>query len=153
MKKFSFKYSPLAWVLLVAVVALSFLGIVWNVFNLKEYWWAGPVKIATYFIIIAITLALLVVGVSVMVYGCYTIKGDTLSCNFGVVKTTYDIKDVVSIAHFKKSDKLVVYFKDAKYTVIVIDSKLYDEFIAALRQVNPSIAYESRIDGEDTPAS
>ncbi len=87
-----------------------------------------------------------------MLYGCYTVKGSTLYCNFGVVKTSYDIKDVVCITHFKKSDKLVVYFKDAKYTVIVIDNKLYDDFIATLREINPSIAYDTRIDGEDTPA-
>ena len=62
-----------------------------------------------------------------------------------------DINDVVQITHFKKSDKLVLYFKDAKYTVVIISPEKYEDFIFALREENRQIIYDSRTDGEDEP--
>ena len=53
--------------------------------------------------------------------------------------------------HFKKSDKLVIYFKDDSFTVIVISPEDYSDFVVALREVNPQIYYGVKIDGEDTP--
>lgn len=151
MKKFTFKYSIAVWVLLALVLALSIVGIVWNVFNVIEYAWAGALKITVYALIVAITTFLAVFVVSIMVYGRYEIKNGALYTCFGFVKSKELIDDIVQITHFKKSDKLVVYFSDDKYTVIVISPREYERFVLALRECNQKIIYSTQIDGEDTP--
>ncbi|MBQ3219956.1 MAG: hypothetical protein IJB32_05130 [Clostridia bacterium] len=151
MKKFRFKYSNTVWILLAVVLALSIAGLIWNVFNLTEYLWAGAFKITVYALIIALTAFLVVFVISIMVYGQYEIKNACLYTYFGFVKSKEEISNIIQITHFKKSDKLVVYFSDEKYTVIVISNTEYERFILALREVNPKIIYNTQIDGEDTP--
>ncbi len=151
MKKFRFKYSTSVWLLLALVVVLSVAGMVWNIFNIKEYMWAGAFKVSIYAIIVAITACLAIFSISVMACGFYVIKGEYLYTRFGIVASKIKINDVTQIVHFKKSDKLVVYYGEDKYTVIVISPLEYDEFIKAMRGVNTKIAYGTKIDGEDTP--
>lgn len=151
MKKFRFKYSPIAWILLFAVLIISLGGLIWNVFSLIEYLWAGAIKIIGNAFIILFNLALVVLDVGVIAFGFYVVKDKKLICYFGLIKTEYDLEDVVAVTHFKKSDKLVVYFNDKKYTVIVISPDSYDDFIGAIRTENPQIIYDTKIDGEDTP--
>lgn len=151
MKSFKFKYTPMVWVLLAIVLLLSIAGLCWNVFNLVNYLWAGTFKIVTYSLLIALTGALCVLVVSVIIYGRYKIKNGALYTYFGIFHNKTDINEIVEITHFKKSDKLVVYFSDQKYSVIVIDSKEYDEFVLAVRSVNSHVIFDTRIDGEDLP--
>ena len=149
MNKFRFKYSPLVWVLLVVVLLLALSGLVWNVFNLITYLDFGTTKLIINLLLVVLNALFLLFVLSVIVYGRYLIKNDKLVCCLGVIRTTYKIKDVTEITHFKKSDKLVVYFTDASYTVIVISPTKYDDFILALRSKNRRITFDSRIDGED----
>lgn len=149
MKKFTFKYTATVWALLTIVLVLSLIGLIWNVFNFISFIDAGAFKITIYLLISVLTAILLVIVLSVMIYGRYVIKDGNLYSYFGIIKSKTPISDVVEITHFKKSDKLVVYFKDAKYTVIVIAPELYDQFVLSLREHNKSIIFDAKIDGED----
>ena len=150
MKKFRFNYAPSVWVLLVAVLILSIGGLVWNIFNLVElYSFNNTLKIVSYSLIAFITLCLTVFVLSVIFYGNYVIKGEYLYTYFGFFRAKYSINDIVCISLFKKSNKLVVYFKEQTYTVIVIDESLYDDFVLSIRKINPKIIYDTKIDGED----
>lgn len=153
MKSFKFRYSKVVWVLLSVVLILSVLGIVWNVFNLITFINDGAIKTVAYSLIILLTTFLLVFVISVMAFGRYVIKSESkeLIQYFGFLKSKILISDIVAITHFKKSNKLVAYFKDAKYTVIVISPAEYDDFILSIRKINPSILFDARIDGEDLP--
>lgn len=151
MKKFRFKYSPLVWVLLAVVLALAVAGLVWNVLNLISCLPLGATKLTINVLLVVINALFLAFVVSVMVYGKYVVKEDKIVCYLGIVRSTYKIKDVVEITHFKKSDKLVVYFDNSNYTVIVIKPTLYDKFILAVRDKNKRIVYDTKIDGEELP--
>lgn len=151
MRKFRFKYPTVVWVLLAIVFALSIAGLVWNIYNFMSFVNTDTIKTALYSIIILLNAFLVILTVSVAVYGIYVIKGDILYSYFGLVQSKFDINDITEITHFKKSDKLVVYFSDAKYTVIVIDKTDYDDFVVALREVNRKIIFDKKIEGEDTP--
>lgn len=151
MKSFRFKYTPTVLTLLVLVLLISVVGVCWNVFNLIEYSWAGTIKIVTYTLLVITTGALCVLVASLIIYGKYVIKNGFLYTCFGIFSNKTDIKEIVQITHFKKSDKLVVYFIDKKYTVIIISPDRYEDFVLAVRKVNPSVIYDAKIDGEDTP--
>ncbi len=151
MKSFKFRYSIAVWVLLGLLIALATAGLIWNIYNIIAFWGNDWLKVATFTAICALALVLIVFGVSVAVYGRYVVKGGTLISYFGLLKTKYDIEDIVEITHFKKSNKLVTYFTDQTFTVIVIDQSEYTDFVMAIREVNPKITYDTQIDGEDTP--
>ena len=150
MKKFRFKYAPSVWILLSLVLLLSVAGLIWNIFNLTSYLsLSHTFKIVSSAIISIICLFLTAFVLSVLFYGNYIIKGDYLYTCFGFFKAKYKIKDIVCISLFKKSNKLVVYFLEQSYTVIVIDENLYDDFVLSLRKINQQIIYDTKIDGED----
>lgn len=153
MKKFRFKYSTTIWLLLAVVVVLSVAGVAWNIFNIKEYLWAGTLKITVYAVIVAVTGFIAILAISVMAYGFYVVKGENLYVCFGIIRSRMKISEITQISHFKKSDKLVVYFTDQKYTVIVISPAEYDLFIKTIREINNKVIYSAEIDGEDTPNS
>ncbi len=149
MKKFKFRYSSLIWILLTLVLVFCIIGLAWNIFNLTQYVWAGTVKILSYSLIIAMTAFLIIFVLSIMFYGNYVIKKGYLFTYFGLIYSKTKISEIVQITHFKKSDKLVAYFADQKYSVIVISPSAYDEFVLELRKENPAIYYSNKIDGED----
>ena len=151
MKKFRFCYSATVWLLLNLVAILSLIGIAWNIFNLSLALKIGGFKVISYSIIIALSTALFIFVLSIMFYGRYVIKNERVYSYFGFVYSSVKIKDITEITHFKKSDKLVAYFQNGEYTVIVISPQFYSEFVLSLRQENKSIIYSAKIDGEETP--
>ena len=75
------------------------------------------------------------------VYGRYVIKDDYLYCRFGFFYTKTEITEIFQLTEFKALNKLVMYFKDEKYSVAVISDKYYNEFYETLKSVNPDIIY------------
>lgn len=151
MKKFRFNYSALIWTLIALVVLLSAGGLCFNVINVISYWGQSSFKTIVYVLIVILNAALTALALSVMLMSKYVIKDGKLHSYFGFIRTQVKIDDIVQITHFKKSDKLVIYYKDAKYTVILLSPKLYESFILSLREENRKILYDARTDGENTP--
>ncbi len=151
MKKFRFKFSPLVWVLITLVILLSLSGVAWNIYNVIYFADVNPEKIVTTAIILALNLAITIYALSLIFYSKYVIKKDCVYMYFGFIRSKIKISDIIQFSHFKKSDKLVAYFNDEKYTVIVISPDNYEKFILAVREINPHIYYSSEIDGEETP--
>lgn len=151
MTKFRFKLPPTIWVLLSVVLALALAGLGLNIFNLINYIPSGATATVIYSIIIVLVSALLIIDLSIMLGGKYSINSTTLFTHFGIFKSKIEIKEVSGFVYFKKSKKLVLYYGTNKYTVIMIDEGQYDDFVLALRKVDKRITYNTQIDGEDTP--
>ena len=140
------------WALLILVAVFSLAGIAWNIYNLVYFLYAGALKIITYSLLICVTIALFILAVSVIFFGRYTVSDKELTMHLGLFRNKTNIDDIVQITHFKKSDKLVVYFLDAKFSVLLIAPSEYERLVLCLRAKKPSIIYDTKIDGEDTPA-
>lgn len=149
MKSFNFKFRPLLRVLTAVAFLLSLAGFIWNVYNLVQAIKFLPRSIFSYALISVITLVLTVFVFSVLIYCKYRIIGENLYCNFGFYKTKISVSEVTSITHFKKSDKLVLYLKDQKFTVIVIEPQKYVEFASELIKINDKIGYDTEENFEE----
>lgn len=148
---FKLKMPAFLRVLLVLVVLLAEVGFLWNIYNLIYFVGVGGFKIVTYALLVVLTGSLSAIAVSIACRCHYTVKNKMVCLHFGVFKIKTYLDDVSEITHFKKSDKLVMYFSDAKFAVVMIDKKDYDVFVLAVREQNPKIVYDVRIEGEDLP--
>ena len=151
MKSYRFKFTTTIWVLLSLVLVLSITGLVWNVFNLIEFLPLNLSKTIGSAIIVFINAVLVVFVSSVTLYSRYKIKNGCVYLVFGFVFSKIKVEEIVQFSIFKKSNKLVAYFSDAKYTVIVISPEDYDDFIASVRELNPKIIFNKEIEGEQNP--
>ncbi len=151
MKKYKFCSSTLAKVLLVLVFVLCTVGAVWNVINLINLAHKGVINIILYSISILLAVLLNVFVVVVFFFSGYTIDEKNLTISLGFNKSKTPLEEIVAITLFKKSNKLVLYFADQKYTVVVIKPSEYESFVLEIRAKNNKIIYNSQIDGEDTP--
>lgn len=149
---FKLKFPTVLYALLCLVVLLSGAGFLWNVYNLIYFIGVGGFKIVTSALLVAVTGALSVLALSTLFYCRYTVKNKTICLHLGLFKLKASTDDVCEITRFKKSDKLVVYFLDNKFSVVMIDRKDYDDFIVAVRNQNPSVVFDVKIEGEDLPS-
>ncbi len=147
MKKFKFNYSALIWVLISLVIVLSIASVVWNVYNIAFFIKVSTTKAVLYSLTVIISLFLAVLALGICFYGCYTIDEKNLISHFGIVYSRIELKNVSGVVRFKKTNKLVLYLKGGKFTVILISPAEYDDFISLLIKTNPEIAYSCE-DGE-----
>ena len=141
MKKFFFKYSALAWVMLIVVAVIFALSTAINVYDAVSFAGENTVKTVIAIIVAAISLFVFAAVVAAAVYGRYVVKDNYLYCRFGFFYTKTEIAEIFQITEFKAVNKLVMYFQNEKYSVAVISEKYYREFYDALKSVNPNIIY------------
>ncbi len=161
MYRFRFKFTPLIWVLLSVVLALSLAGFGWNIYNiisLNNIAIAQSTTItqtfATKFIVglimLLVTLVLVALVLSIMLGSKYSVKKGYVYCYFGVIRSKTAIKEIVSFARFKNGNKLVAYFDDKSYALIIISPDKYDAFVCAVRSFNDKIVFEENVESPET---
>lgn len=141
MKKFLFKYSALAWIMIITVAVIFAVSTAINVYDAIHFFGENTAKTIVAITVAAISFFAFVSAIAAAVYGRYVVKGDCLYCRFGFFYTKTKITDIFQLTEFKALNKLVMYFKDEKYSVAVISEKYYNEFYEALKSVNPDIIY------------
>lgn len=143
MKKFFFKYSALVWVMIVIIIALFAASTAINVYDAIHFFGESNAISKTVIAAIVATVSFLAFlsAVAAAVYGRYVVKDGYLYCRFGFFYTKTKITDIFQLTEFKALNKLVMYFKDEKYSVAVISEKYYREFYEALKAENPDIIY------------
>jgi hypothetical protein len=139
------------WILLSVILAVSVAGIAWNVYCITQYVGISTKRVVSSAILCALSLVLLTLSLSILVYGKYLIKNGRLYSYLGIIKSTFELQSLTEIIHFKKSNKLVAYFGEKTFVIILIAPEFYEQFILSVREINPKISYNVKIDGEDTP--
>ena len=149
MKKFKFRFPPLVWVLLLVGLTICALALALNVYNLTQYIHYDLFKYLPFIIYSVIALFLLFVVFSIMFFSEYSIKNGYLYVRYGIFYSKTKLDEIVQLAHFKKSDKLVVYFKGQTFSVIVIAKEQYDAFVESLKEINKQIFFTHQLDDEN----
>lgn len=149
MKKFRISYSPLVLILIFAVVLISAAGLITNVITVINYLKSNFFLAVVYGALTLLTALLFSESLAIVFYGRYVFKKGKLYSFFGFIYSKTDVKEVAAVQVFKKTDKLVLYFTDEKYTVILIPPEKYGDFIVALLKENPDVKY---LTGDESPA-
>ena len=140
---FRHRFTPLIWVLLSLVIAISLVGIGFSIYNVSFNVKANDNGRTVFSVIILlVNLLLLLFTLSVMLFSRYTFKNNCLYCYFGLISVKYKISDIVQFTHFRLSNTLVAYFIDQRYTVIIISPENFGELVKKARELKPDIIFE-----------
>lgn len=150
MKSYKFKFSKLIFVLMIAGIVLAAGGIALTVFRIIRAGFATVSLGITHVLVLLVCALLLVILPSILIRSAYQITDKELILWFGIIKSSYKISEMESIHLFTKTNKLVIYFKNDRYTVIVVKPEWYNEFTKELLSKNDKIRYDvSTTDGTD----
>ncbi len=151
MKSYKFRFSKLIFILAIAAIAVAAGGgIGWTVYRMINIGFQTVTLGIQYVVLLLVSVLIIVLLTSILIRSSYKIKDKEVVLWFGFIKSSYKIADIESVHLFTKTNKLVLYFKNERYTVIVVKPEWYNEFIKELLSKNDKIRYDvSTSDGTD----
>lgn len=149
MKNYKFKLSKTAVILSVLAILLSLGGCGWTIYRIIALGFPTFTVGLQHIVMLIVCALLLLVFISLLIKSFYRITEKEIILRFGIIKSVYKIEDIISVHLFSKTNKLVVYFKNETYTVIVVKPEWYNEFIKTLTSANKEIRYEVSYAEED----
>ena len=144
MHTYKFKFSKPILILSIAAILLALgAGIGWTVYRIiRNHGFPTIVFGIQCVVLLLVSVLILVVFSALLIRSCYKITDTEVVLWFGIVPTRYKIADMESVHLFTKTNKLVIYFKNDKYTVIVVKPEWHNEFVKDLLSKNERIRYD-----------
>ncbi|MDE6355887.1 MAG: hypothetical protein K2L67_01455 [Clostridia bacterium] len=160
MQKFNFQFTKLTKVFIYLGLALAVAAAGVNTYLLITNGTASAadptIKIIQYAAMYFAAALLATVLTSLLISTYYFVdeKSKKLVTCFGIIKTKYDIEKIESVLLDRNTKKLSVFFSESQFIVIVVKEEWYEDFVAALLKVKPSIEFsinskESKPDDEN----
>lgn len=149
MKRFRMKQPVYIIVILVLGSLCGVFAAVVNIVKAAQTPSVNISRLLLLILLVALALFLLVLCAGILVYPYYTVKNGRLYSSMGILHTSYDLADVTELMYFKAQGKLVMYFSAEKFVVIMLAESKHDDFVKALREVNPKIIYDNKINEND----
>lgn len=151
MKSYKFKFSKLVLVLIGLAIAAALAAVAYTIYRIYLYGFSSPLLVIQHVAVLIVAALAIVIFVSLLIRSVYKITDTQIILWFGIVKQTFKIADIESVHLFTKTNKLVIYFKDDKYTVIVVKPEWYNEFTKEILARNDKIRYDvSTTDKDET---
>lgn len=149
MRSFRFRFTKLIYVLQVAAMILAAGAIAYTVYRMLTRGFGDPSLIIQYVLLLLFGVGALVIFSAMLIRSVYTVGEKEIVLRFGLIKSVYKIKEIESIRLFSKTNKLVLYFKNEKYTVISVKPEWYSDFIREVLSHNLNIRYDVSISDKD----
>ena len=149
MRTFRFRFTKLIILLQVAAMVLAAGAIAYTIYRMLTHGFGDASLIIQYVLLLLFGVGALVIFSAMLIRSVYIVNKTELVLRFGLIKTVYKIKDIESIRLFSKTNKLVLYFKSEKYTVISVKPEWYNDFIREILSHNLNIRYDVSITDKD----
>lgn len=151
MNSYKFKLSLPAVLLSVLGILLGAGGIVFTIFRIINYGFSSSQLIIQHVVLLIVSPLAVSIFASILIRSVYKVSDKEIILWFGFIKSTYKIDEIESIHLFSKTNKLVIYFTNEKYTVIVVKPEWYNNFTKDILSRNNKIRYDvSTTDRDDT---
>ena len=150
MKTYKFRLSKTAAILTAAGILLGLGAIgftIWRI--LFRTGFSEPLYIIQHVVLLLVGVLAIVIFSSILIRSVYKITDKEIVLWFGIIKSTFKIADIESLHLFTKTNKLVIYFKDEKYTVVVVKPEWYNEFCKEILARNERIRYDVSVTDSD----
>ncbi len=147
-KYFKYKFSKLIFILALAVIAVCIVGIILSILRIIENGIDGVIGALTSPFYILICVFCIILVISILIKSQYIIDEKHLITQFGFIKSKFIIKEVTSILLNTDTNKLTVNMGE-QFFVLSIDPKWNEDFVQALREINPNIDYSFTLASND----
>ena len=142
MRTFRFRFSKTIILLQIAAMILAAAAIVYTAYRMATVGFGSASLIIQYVVLLLFGVLALVIFSAMLIRSVYVVGKKEIVLRFGLIKTVYKIKDIESIRLFSKTNKLVLYFKNEKYTVISVKPEWFNDFIREVLSHNLNIRYD-----------
>ncbi len=149
MRTFRFRFSKTIILLQIAAMILAAAAIVYTAYRMATVGFGSASLIIQYVVLLLFGVLALVIFSAMLIRSVYVVGKKEIVLRFGLIKTVYKIKDIESIRLFSKTNKLVLYFKNEKYTVISVKPEWFNDFIREVLSHNLNIRYDVSITDKD----
>lgn len=149
MRTFRFRFSKTIILLQIAAMILAAAAIVYTAYRMATVGFGSASLIIQYVVLLLFGVLALVIFSAMLIRSVYVVGKKEIVLRFGLIKTVYKIKDIESIMLFSKTNKLVLYFKNEKYTVISVKPEWFNDFIREVLSHNLNIRYDVSITDKD----
>ena len=139
-KFFKFRFTPLMIMLAIAVILLCAAGTALSIWRIAEYGVKGFNDVLKSPFLIAICLFGIAVVVALLIRSRYVITKDTLTIQFGFIKSKFAIEKFTSVLLDTDSKKITVYMGE-EFFVVTTSPEWNNDFVQALREVKPDIEF------------
>lgn len=145
-KIYPYRFSAVIFTLFIVGLLLCAVGIGLSVWRFRSFLAEEEKTVygwLQYIILFLMSFLFILLVLSMLVRSRYEITDKYLIMQFGIIRSKYEIKKIYSVHLFRGSNKLAVYFDDyhSDYTVIVVNPAWYEDFVRALIDKKPSIAF------------
>ena len=146
---YKFKFSPVVFTFVFIILGLSLVSLTSLIYTLITYGELPVAKKVLYLSLILFTLFIALNALFALIVRKYVIKENGLTLRLGIFKSTVKIEKIVQFTVFN-GNKLVAFFDDGKYTVIIVDEKDFDNFVRDVKTFNKKIIYSVKENGENS---
>ena len=139
-KYFKFLFTPLMLALAIVVLLLCAGGIalsVWRIIQDGIHDFGDALKSP---FLIAICIFGIVVVSSLLIRSRYVVTKDTLTTQFGIIKSKFAIADFTSVLLDTDSKKLTIYMGE-EFFVVTTNPEWNNDFVQALREAKPELEF------------
>ena len=149
MRTFRFRFSKLIILLQIAAMVLAAAAIAYTVYRMITLGFGDASLIIQYVLLLLFGVGAIVIFSAMLIRSVYIVGKNEIILRFGLIKSVYKIKEIESIRLFSKTNILVLYFKNEKYTVISVKPEWYNDFIREVLSHNLNIRYDVSITDKD----
>lgn len=139
-KNFKYRFTPVMILLSVAVILLCLGGIGLSIYRIAKYGVSGFTDTLKSPFLIAICVFGIAVVIAMLIRSRYVITKETLTMQFGFIKTKFAVKDFTSVLLDTDTHKLTVYMGE-QFFVVTTSPEWNNDFVQALREVKPDIEF------------
>ncbi len=139
-KIFPYQFTKLMLTLGILVILLCLAGIGVSVYRIYAYGIREFLDVLQSPFLIGVCVLCIVVVSAMLIKSQYVIDETHYTTQFGLIKSKYLIKDVTALEWNAATKKLTV-FVGEEFSVLSLNERWQDEFIAALREVKPEIEF------------
>lgn len=139
-KRFVYQFTPVMLLLIIGVLLLCGAGIGVSVWRIVQFGVKSFNDVIRYPFLIAVCLFCIVFVVCVFIRSQYVVAGETLTTQFGFIKSTYDIKKITAMVFDRDTNKLTVNFGE-EFIVLSVNPVWNEQFTRAILDANDAIDY------------
>ncbi len=140
MKKFKYSHSLTVNILCIAITLITAVGCFFGIKTAINVFYTFD-RIM-YILLSVIGLFLFALSFGAVVYSRYIIKDNKLYIRLGLTCEKIRLDEVLSLVHIIDQKKLALTFSEDKYLYIVIKPEDIEDFVAKIKEQNPSVIYE-----------